>query len=61
MDHKAQMKPGGSLPSKHNISPAINHAHANVRTTQEFPDMEDKVMKGMQMLSAVVWTQMRNI
>lgn len=54
MDHKAQMKTGGSLPSKHNISPAIKHAQANVRTTQEFPDMEDKVMKGMQMLSAVV-------
>lgn len=53
MGHEAQMKTGGSLPSKHNISPAINHAHAKVRATQELPDMEDKVMKGMQMISAV--------
>lgn len=61
MGHEAQMKTGGSLPSKHNTSPAIHHAHAKVRATQELPDMEDKVMKGMQMLSAVAWTQMRNI
>lgn len=56
MGHEAQTKTGGSLPSKHNISPAINHAHAKLRATQEFPDMENKVMKGMQMLSAVTGT-----
>lgn len=61
MGHEAQMKTEGTLPSKHNISPTINHAHAKVRATQEFPDLEDKVMKGMQMLSAVAGTQMRNI
>lgn len=54
MGDKAEMTTGGSLPSKHNSSSAINHAHAEVRATQEFPDMEKKVMKGMQMLSAVV-------
>lgn len=53
MGDKAEMKTGGSRPSKH-LSPAINHTHAKVRATQEFPDMEKKVMKGIQMLSAVV-------
>lgn len=61
MGDKAEMKTGGSLLSKHNINPAINHTHANVKTTQEFPDTEEKVMRGMQMLSAIAWTQMRNI
>lgn len=61
MGDKAEMKTGGSLLSKHNINPAINHTHAKVKTTQEFPDTEEKVMRGMQMLSAIAWTQMRNI
>lgn len=42
MGDKAEMKTGGSLPSKHNSSSAINHAHAKVRATQEFPDLGKK-------------------
>lgn len=46
MGDKAEIKTGGSLPSKQNSSSAINHAHAEVRATQEFPEVEKKVMEG---------------
>lgn len=42
MGDNAEMKKGGSLPSKHNSSSAINHSHAEVRATQEFIDVEKK-------------------
>lgn len=42
MGDNAEMKKGGSLPSKHNSSSAIHHSRAEVRATQEFIDVEKK-------------------